>query len=142
MSGGRIANVKVKRVLDAYALLAFLKGEGGHHRVKELMAAADQDLLINAVNAGEVFYIVARARGAREADYFLNVILPSLPVAVLDNSFEDVIEAARLKAAHALSFADCFAAATAIRERAALVTGDREFEKLGRIVEIEWLAAA
>ena len=55
------------------------------------------------------------------------------------SSFEDVIAAARLKAAHALSFADCFAAATAVRERAALVTGDREFEKLGRAVEIDWL---
>ncbi|MDW7761692.1 MAG: PIN domain-containing protein [Acidobacteriota bacterium] len=48
-------------------------------------------------------------------------------------------EAARLKAVHALFFADCFAAATAIRERATLVTGDREFEKLGRAVIIDWL---
>jgi predicted nucleic acid-binding protein len=39
-----------------------------------------------------------------------------------------------------VSFADCFAAATAIRERAALVTGDREFEKLGRSLSIDWLA--
>ena len=99
-----------------------------------------KDLLINAINVGEVFYIVARARGLREAEYFLSVILPSLPITVLDNSFEDVIEAARLKAGHALSLADCFAAAPAIRERAALVTGDREFEKLGRAVDIDWLA--
>lgn len=132
--------MKTKKVLDAFALLAYLEGDNGHLRVKEMLGSSGLDLLMNAVNAGEAFYILARARGLREADYFLNVILPSLPITVVDNSFEQVIEAARLKAAHALSFADCFAAATAARERAALVTGDREFEKLGRAVAIDWLA--
>ena len=131
--------MKTRKVLDAFALLAYLEGEGGHSRVKELMATGAADLLVNAINVGEVFYVVGRKRGLREAEYFLNVILPSLPVAVVDNSFEDVIEAARLKAAHALSFADCFAAATAVREGAALVTGDREFEKLGRALAVDWL---
>ncbi len=131
--------MKTRKVLDAYALLAYLQGEAGYRRVKGMLASDAGDLLINAVNAGEVYHILARARGLREADYFLNVILPSLPVKVVDNSFEDVIEAARLKAAHALSFADCFAASTAVRERVPLVTGDREFEKLGRAVDIDWL---
>jgi len=131
--------VKTKKVLDAFALLAYLKGERGHLRVRELMASADNDILINAVNAGEVFYILARARGLREADYFLNVILPSLPITVLDNTFENVIEAARLKASNSLSLADCFAAATAIRERAPLVTGDPEFKKLGKTLNIDWV---
>lgn len=131
--------MKKKSVLDAYALLAYLKGESGHVRVKELLASADKDLLINSINLGEVFYVIARTRGTREADYFLNVILPSLPITVVENSPDDVIEAARLKAAHALSFADCFAASTAIRERAALVSGDPEFKKLGKAVEIEWV---
>ena len=131
--------MKTRKVLDAFALLAYLEGESGHARVKELLASGAADLLVNAINVGEVFYIIARKRGLREAEYFLNVILPSLPVTVLDNSFEDVIEAAKLKAAHALSFADCFAAATAIRERAPLVTSDREFEKLGRSLSIDWL---
>ena len=131
--------MKTRKVLDAFALLAYLEGESGHDRVKELLASGAADLLVNAINVGEVFYIIAWKRGLREAEYFLNVILPSLPVTVLDNSFEDVIEAARLKAAFTLSFADCFAAATAIRERASLVTGDREFEKLGRSLCIEWL---
>ncbi len=131
--------MKTRKVLDAFALLAYLKGESGHLRIREMLTSNDMDLLMNAVNAGEVFYILARARGVREAEYFLNVILPSLPITLIDNSFEQVVEAARLKAAHALSFADCFAAATAVRERAALVTGDREFEKLGPVVDIDWL---
>jgi len=69
----------------------------------------------------------------------LGVILPGLPIAVAENSFGEVIEAARLKATYPLSFADCFAAATAIRERGALVTGDPEFKKLGKTVTIDWV---
>jgi predicted nucleic acid-binding protein len=132
--------LKKKSVLDAYALLAYLKKENGHARVLDLMESRDTDLFINFINVGEVFYIIARARGIQAADYFLTVILPSLPVMMLDNSLEDVIDAARLKAVHALSYADCFAAATAIREQAPLVTGDPEFKKLGQAVSLDWIS--
>jgi len=131
--------VKEKRVLDAYAIIAYLKEEPGHSIVKNLLASGEIELFVNSVNLGEVFYIFARSHGMRAADYFLSVILPSLPVTVLDNSLDDVIQAARLKAIHALSFADCFAAATAIREQAPLVTGDPEFKKLGKAVAIDWI---
>jgi predicted nucleic acid-binding protein len=131
--------VKTTRVLDAFALLAYLGGEPGHQRVKDLLESGSADLVMNDINVGEVYYSIARKRGLREAEYFLNVILPSLPVRVLDNSFDQVIEAARLKAGLAVSFADCFAAATALRERAILVTGDPDFRKFGRPLEIDWL---
>jgi predicted nucleic acid-binding protein len=131
--------VKNKSVLDAYALLAYLKKEGGHARVLDLMESGDTDLFINSINVGEVFYIIARERGIQAADYFLTVILPSLPVMALDNSLKDVIAAARIKAVHVLSYADCFAAATAIREQAPLVTGDPEFKSLGKQLHIDWI---
>ncbi len=131
--------MKTRKVLDAFALLAYLEKEKGHEQVKDHLESGAHELFMNAVNAGEAFYIIARERGLKQAEYFLNVILPSLPIAVLDNSFEDVIEAARLKARHAVAYADCFAAATAIRECAALVTGDPEFAKFGDAVNIDWL---
>ena len=131
--------MKKKKVLDAYALLAYLKQENAHARIMELLASEDTSLFINAINVGEIFYIIARERGFPEAEYFLNAILPSLPITVLDNAVEDVIAAARLKAAHSLSYADCFACATAIREQAPLVTGDPEFKKLGKSLRIDWL---
>jgi predicted nucleic acid-binding protein len=131
--------VKTRRVLDAYALLSYLNEESGHARVKSLLESGDTELLVNAVNVGETFYVLARARGGRDAEYFLNVILPSLPVTVVGNTLDDVIDAARLKAVHAISLADCFAAATAVRERAPLVTGDPEFKKLGNALELDWI---
>ena len=131
--------MKKKKVLDSYALLAFLEKEGAYARIQDLLATEDAPVFMNAVNVGEVFYILSRQRGERAAEYFLSVVLPGLPISVLDNSFDNVIAAARLKAKHALSFADCFAAATAIRENAVLVTGDPEFRKLGKAVTVEWI---
>ena len=131
--------MKKKSVLDAFALLAFLEEEAGHIRVKEILASAEAVVLINAMNLGEVFYILARSRGMRTAEFFLTNILPSLPITILENPLDDVIEAARLKALYPLSFADCFAASTAIRERAALVTGDPEFRQLEKAIDIDWI---
>ena len=131
--------MKKKRALDSYALLAFLEKEGAYARIQDLLATENAPVFMNAVNVGEVFYILSRQRGDRAAEYFLSVILPGLPISVLDNSFDNVIAAARLKAKHALSFADCFVAATAIRENAVLVTGDPEFRKLGKAVTVEWI---
>ena len=54
-------------------------------------------------------------------------------------SFDDIIEATRLKACHPISYADCFAAALAIRVHAPIVTGDPDFRKLGKAVAVDWL---
>ncbi len=131
--------MKTRKVLDAYALLAYLENESGHQKVRSLLDSGAHDLFMNAINIGESFYIIARTRGLKQAEYFLSVILPSLPITVLENGFDDVIEAARLKAGRAVAFADCFAAATALREGAALVTGDPEFAKFGGTLQIDWL---
>ncbi len=131
--------MKKKRLLDSFALLAYLKKENNWQRVKDLLSSDEHPVLMNDVNVGETYYILARERSMEQADAFLNVILPSLPIIVRSNSFEHVIEASKIKARHPLSFADCFAAATALREKAVIVTGDPEFRQVRNLVEIEWL---
>jgi predicted nucleic acid-binding protein len=131
--------VKEKKVFDSFALLVYLNLEGGYRTVKDLLSSKATEVLINEINLGEVFYILARGRGLEKADYFLNTIYPSLPLREAGNAFRDVLEAARIKARYAISYADCFAAATALREKAPLVTGDPEFKKLKGLIEIDWL---
>ena len=94
---------------------------------------------MNEINLGETYYILFRTRGEDKAEYFLENILPGLPITVLQNDLQKVIEAARIKAQFPLSFADCFAVATASREQALIVTGDPEFRKVDHLVGIEWL---
>lgn len=131
--------MKKKKVFDSFALLAYLNLEDGYGTVKDFLSAADTLVLINEYNLGEVYYILARGRGPDQAEYFLNTILPSLPLHRSDNTFRDVIEAAKIKGQYALSYADCFAVATAIKEKATVVTGDPEFRKVEGLVGIDWL---
>jgi len=131
--------VKTRKALDSYALLAYLQGEDGSPTVKEALLSGEGEVLMNEVNIGEVYYILARSRGRDRADYFLKVILPSLPIRAVGNDFEMVIAAARIKADYPLSYADCFAVATARRERATLLTGDSEFHAVSSLVDIDWI---
>lgn len=128
-----------KRVLDSFALLAYLKMEGKFSKVKSHLISHESIVLMNEINIGETYYILARERSSEKADYFINSILPNLPIRMIGNTFQDVIEAARIKATHSISFADCFTVATAMREKAIVVTGDPEFKKVEHIVEIDWI---
>ncbi|HOF04622.1 MAG TPA: type II toxin-antitoxin system VapC family toxin [Syntrophales bacterium] len=134
--------MKMKRALDSFALLAFLNGEAGCDRVRELLAEAQEtacDMLMNEINVGETYYILSRKRSPEKAKYFLEIILPGLPIYCVPNDFDQVIAAARLKAEYPLSYADCFAVETARREGATILTGDREFKSVEHLVSIEWL---
>ena len=130
--------MKEPKVLDSYALLAYLKKEDEYEKVKSILSSGGT-LYMNEVNLGETFYILAKMRGIDKAEYFTHTILPSLPIMQKANTFQDILGAARIKATHSLSYADCFAIHTAIKEGATLVTGDPEFKKVQKVVEIEWL---
>lgn len=115
-------------VLDAWPLLEMLEGaEPVSTQVVDLIE--DQRPTVSWINLGEVYYIVRRRRGARTADEVLHrlsgVVVAELPTA------ERVVEAATIKAGFPLSFADAFAAATAIAHRAELWTGDPELLRPG-----------
>jgi predicted nucleic acid-binding protein len=113
--------------------------EGGFAKVKSILGARDSTIMMNEINIGETYYILARERGLDKTTYFADIILPSLPITPIGNTFKEVLQAARIKAEHSLSFADCFAIATAIAQEAIVITGDPEFKKVGRLIEIDWV---
>jgi len=131
--------VKKKCLIDSYALLAYLKQESNYPKVEDLLSSKETHLLMNDINIGETFYILARERGLDQAEYFINAILPNLPIAKIGNTLTEVIDAAKIKAQYPISYADCFAVATAIREKAFIVTGDPDFKRVEKIVPIDWL---
>lgn len=131
-------------MLDSYALLAYLNGEAGAEKVRQALEEAQESgaaMLLSQINVGEVYYILYRKRGREQADYFVETILPGLPLQVLPVDFSLVMEAARLKARYPLAYADCFALAAALRTEAALMTGDPEFNAVAELLTIEWLEA-
>ena len=128
-------------LFDSHAVLKWVQKEKGYQKVRSLLTACrDQSLkgYINQINLGEVYYLVIRRIGLFEAKIFLENFQRLSVEMVLPDS--DLIwKAAEIKAAHPVSYADCFAAATAIRFQAPILTGDPEFKKLGDIVSVEWL---
>lgn len=128
-------------VLDSYALIAYLENEDGAGRVQEALREGEQgrlQLLMSAVNWGEVYYSIHRAKGAQQADETL-LVIDQLPIDIVLPDKEHVLAASRLKAAHAIAFGDCFAAALATINDCQVATGDKEFCKLGDRVKVLWL---
>ena len=131
-------------VLDASALLVLIQDEPGADRVEALLEGAGRHeaaVTITAVNLGEVLYQVER-RGGRAVGRAVLAALDRIPVPVLPVDRDLAVGAARLKAWSGLAYADCFAAAAAVREDAVLVTGDGDFHRVAGHVTIEWLPPA
>jgi ribonuclease VapC len=63
----------------------------------------------------------------------------SLPIRQIPVGFDLVIEAAHIKARYPLSYADAFAVAAALRNNAAIITGDSEFKAVTELVHIDWI---
>ena len=98
------------------------------------------ELLLNVVNLGEVAYIVERERGLPQAQATLASI-DELPIEIIEISSQLALTAAHIKARYPIAYADCFAAALAMENEAALVTGDPEFKEpcLEFSVQLIWI---
>ncbi|MBI2496306.1 MAG: type II toxin-antitoxin system VapC family toxin [Candidatus Omnitrophica bacterium] len=128
-------------MLDTFPLVRFFRDEPGAAHVEALLEASRHgraQLLMSEINAGELYYIVARKAGAARAERAI-AGLELFRVEVIPTTWSLVLEAAQLKADFPLSYADCFALAVARRHQAAVVTGDPEFKRVEHLVSIEWI---
>ena len=131
-------------VLDAWAVIAWLKRqEPAADQMRALLKAAERRecrLAINIVNLGEVFYLAVKARDLSYGRQVLDTLHPR--VTTISAHDELVMLAATLKAKHAISYADGFAAATALLQDAPLVTGDPEMKAMAvmeKSLQLEWV---
>lgn len=109
--------------LDSWAVVAWLDGDAPAADL--VQAALDVSRpWMSWINLGDVAYQLERRHGADEAAWTVGRLRAI--VALDDVTAERVLAAARIKAAHPIAFADCFAAATAAARDATLFTGDPE----------------
>jgi len=133
--------VKRRSVLDSYAVLAWIQDEPGAQLIEDLLYRAQsnqEDLLMNMINLGEVFYRCARVKDLPFARDMLEKV-KLLPLKIVSCSDDLVLKAAEIKAEFPIAYADALALATAIRENARILTGDPEFRLVEHLVDIEWL---
>ena len=128
-------------VLDSWAALAYLQGEPAAEKMGELVADAierDIPLYMSVINAGEVWYILAREISPVAADSAIGDIR-GWGVEFVDADWALTQAAADLKSRHRLSYADAFAAALSKARHGNLVTGDSEFKPLETKIKMQWL---
>lgn len=129
-------------VLDSWAVIAYFEGEPSAEKIADLIADAhehDIPLFMSVVNAGEVWYILAREASISDADRAI-AELRRLRIELIDADWTLAHDAGGFKAKHKMSFADCFAAALAKQKKAVLLTGDPEFRQVQNEVSITWLS--
>lgn len=114
-------------ILDAYAVLAFLKAEPAATEVRDLLGAPAASL--TALGVAEVLDHLVRVVGADEEDAVLDVAQLGLMDGIAVDSAVGAA-AGRLRARHyhrtrcAVSLADCVAAEVARGRKQALATSD------------------
>ena len=128
-------------VFDSWAVLAYLGDEASSQEVADLIAGAHENripMVMSSVNAGEVWYILAREISETDADKAV-ADLVRLGIELIDANWPLTRIAGSFKAHHRMSYADCFAAALAKDRKAGLITGDKEFKQVEGEVSIRWL---
>jgi ribonuclease VapC len=128
-------------ILDSWSVLAYLEDEPAGEKVADIITDAQEsgiDLIMATVNAGEVWYIIARETSEKEADSSI-AALKHLGIEFTDIDWKTTRQAAVFKSKHKMSFADCFAAALAKERGGELVTGDHEFRQVAGEIKIHWL---
>jgi len=93
---------------------------------------------MSVVNWGEVFYILWQKRGEEVARKAIQN-LSRLSIQPVPVDLEQSLKAGEIKARCKMSYVDCLAAALAMLRQGILVTGDRDFEKLGRQAKVLWI---
>lgn len=143
-------------VLDSLAVTAWLQGEAQGKIVRDLISWIEGDqeaegkarslvgeevkevnLYFNIINLGEIFYILSRRKGEREAKGTISELMAT-PIEIVPVTDSLVMEAASLKIKYRIAYADAFAVATAKAKNASLITGDPKLKDLDE-VPILWI---
>jgi len=128
-------------VLDAYAILVYIQDEKEASKIEDILRLCAQkrvQAFMSTINLGEVYYKTLRGFD-RDTSEKVMASLRQLPMEIVHPDEEMVWSAARIKAEHPISYADCFAVALAIEKRASIITGDPDFKRVKSLIRIEWL---
>jgi ribonuclease VapC len=129
-------------IFDSHALLKFFQKEKGYEKVTQLLEEIRKTGVakyINAMNLGEIIYSIKKEFGdQKKLEVLANIERLNFTILPISNNL--IFQAAEYKAQYAISYADCFALASAVEHKAILVTGDPEFSKVEHLVDIVWIS--
>jgi ribonuclease VapC len=128
-------------VFDSYTLLKFFQKEKGYEKIGHLLKEIKKSggaKYINAINLGEIIYSTKREFGdQKKLEVLANIERLRFTVLPVPNAM--IFQAAEYKAQYSISYADCFALASAAEHKAIVVTGDPEFKIVKHLIEVVWV---
>lgn len=131
-------------VLDAYAVIAFLRDEVAADDVAELLR---KPTAMSVVNAAEVTDHLIRVAGLSEDETAIRMrMLTAAGMSLVDAHDVIATRAGEIRSRHynrttcAISLADCFAVATSAHIGAALATADAPLAAVSRAEHVEVIA--
>jgi ribonuclease VapC len=129
------------RTIDSWAIVEWLRDRQPAKDIVAGLLTEARDgsarVFMSAINVGEVYYVL-RKHGAERVAEKWRALARTLPVTIEAPSFEDVWQAASLKAQFRIAYADAFAAALAQKHHCPVVTGDPEFRVIPGL-ELDWI---
>jgi predicted nucleic acid-binding protein len=128
-------------IFDSHALLKLFQKEKGYEKVVQLLEEIQKTgavKYLNAINLGEIIYTTKKDFGDQKKLEVLASI-ERLNFRILPIPNELIFQAAEYKAEYSISYATCFALASAVEHKAVIVTGDPEFKKVEHLAEIHWI---
>jgi ribonuclease VapC len=128
-------------IFDSHAILKFFQKEKGYEKVVHLLKeikGGKAVKYINAINLGEIIYSTKREFGdQKKLEVLANIERLNFAILPIPNSL--IFQAAEYKTQYSISYADCFALASALEHKAVIVTGDPEFKKVEHLADIIWI---
>ena len=129
------------KVIDASAMLAIFMGQNSARNILTIFEEAlenNDNVFLSVIHWGEILYVVERKLGIlgrNEAEQTMS----KMHLTIVDADQTLTREAARIKVAKKLPYADCFAAALCLLKNATLITGDNDFRKIQDKIKIIWV---
>lgn len=129
------------RIYDSFAILKLFQKERNYEKVARLLK---EDLkskeipLLQIINLGEVIYRTKKDFGEKAKIRAIRNVI-RLGFRIISASDSLVYAAAELKGRYSIAYTDAFLLATALREKAIIVTGDPEFKKVESLCRTEWV---
>ena len=129
-------------IFDSHALLKFFQKEKGYEKVTQLLGEIRKTgafKYINAINLGEIIYSTKKEFGdQKKLEILANIERLNFTILPISNNL--IFQAAEYKSQYSISYAGCFALASAVEHKAILVTGDPGFRKVEHLVDIVWIS--
>lgn len=131
-----------KYVIDACAVIAYLREEDGCGKLKALLKEKNNSFFMHSINLAEIYYDTLRVLGKQKAEELFDDIkkLPINVVWTIDVALIELV--GKYKTSYKISFADSFFLALTEKEGAiAISTDHHEFDEIDnkKAVSFYWL---